>query len=44
MLLPLPPGVLGFVVMVLALPLPTPIRCQAANDNIVVRRPIRLAA
>ncbi|GEM71378.1 hypothetical protein SAQ01S_11440 [Sphingomonas aquatilis NBRC 16722] len=44
MLLPLPPGVLGFVVMILALPLPTPVRCQAANDNVVVRRPIRLAA
>ena len=44
MLLPLPPGVLGFVVMILALPLPTPNRCQAANDNVVVRRPIRLVA
>lgn len=44
MLLPLPPGVLGFVVMILALPLSTPVRCHAANDNVVVRRPIRLAA
>jgi hypothetical protein len=44
MLLPLPPGVLGFVVMIVALPFQTPVRCQAANDNIVVRRAIRLAA
>lgn len=42
--LPLPPGVLGFVVMVAALPLPATVRLQAANDNVVVRRPVRLAA
>ncbi len=42
--LPLPPGVLGFVLMLAALPLPAPRRLHAANDNSVVRRVVRLAA
>lgn len=42
--LPLPLGALGFVLMLAALPLPSPRRLHAANDNIVVRRTVRLAA
>lgn len=42
--LPLPVGALGFVLMFAALPLPSPPRLMAANDNLVLRRTIRLAA
>ncbi|GAA0669366.1 hypothetical protein FHT00_000442 [Sphingomonas insulae] len=42
--LPLPLGVLGIVVVLAALPLPARPRLQAANDNRVLRRTVRLAA
>jgi hypothetical protein len=41
---PLPIGALAFVLMFAALPLPSPPRRMAANDNIALRRAIRLAA
>ena len=42
--LPLPIGVLGVVLTLAALPLPARPRLQAANDNVVHRRTVRLAA
>lgn len=42
--LPLPIGALGFVLMLAALPLPAPPRLHAANDNVALRRTVRLAA
>lgn len=43
-LLPLPVGVTAFVLLMAILPLPTPPRLTAANDNAVYRPTIRLAA
>jgi len=42
--LPLPLGALGFILMLAVLPLPSPRQLHAANDNVVVRRTVRLAA
>ena len=42
--LPLPSGVLGFVLILAAMPLPSPSRLRAANDNLILRRTVRLAA